>query len=61
MIQDEKNEIQSEQPEVQNKTFANINGSFKLDVYDWLHDIPQIQNNKKLVEVRFKSTRKIIS
>lgn len=60
MIQDEKNEIQSEQPEVQNKTFANINGSFKLDVYDWLHDIPQIQNNKKLVEVRFKSTRKDI-
>ena len=36
------------------------NGSFKLDVYDWLHDIPQIHNNKHYAEVRFKSTRKDI-
>ena len=36
------------------------NGSFKLDVYDWLHDVPQIHNKKDYVEVRFKSTRKDI-
>jgi len=54
------NPIQPEQVESAIKQLANKNGSFKLDVYNWLSDIPQIQNNKKLVEVRFKSTRKDI-
>lgn len=30
----------------------------KLDVYDWLKDIPEAQNENDLVEVRFKNTRK---
>jgi len=55
-----KNNIQPEQVETEIKQLAHKNGSFKLDVFDWLGDIPQIQNNAKLVEVRFKSTRKDI-
>ena len=30
----------------------------KLDVYDWLSDIPEAQQANDLVEVRFKNTRK---
>lgn len=30
----------------------------KLDVYDWLSDIPEAQHDNDLVEVRFKNTRK---
>ena len=34
------------------------NNGFKLDVYNWLKDIPLTGNKKKIVEVRFKNTRK---
>ena len=30
----------------------------KLEVYDWLKDLPESQNENDLVEVRFKNTRK---
>lgn len=30
----------------------------KLDVYDWLKDLPETQQENDLVEVRFKNTRK---
>ena len=30
----------------------------KLNVYDWLNDIPQAQAATDLVEVQFKNTRK---
>ena len=30
----------------------------KLDVYDWLKDLPEAQQENDLVEVRFKNTRK---
>ena len=30
----------------------------KLDVYDWLNDLPESQRENDLVEVRFKNTRK---
>jgi cell fate regulator YaaT (PSP1 superfamily) len=33
-------------------------GCFKLDVYDWLKDIPQPPRTFHIVEVRFKNTRK---
>lgn len=33
-------------------------GCNKLDVFDWLKDIPQGLNPKNLVEIRFKNTRK---
>lgn len=33
-------------------------GCNKLDVYNWLDDIPFIENETDLVEVRFKNTRK---
>ena len=61
MTLDETNNIpQPDQIESAIKQSALKKGSFKLDVYDWLSDIPQIHNNKKFVEVRFKSTRKDI-
>jgi len=34
------------------------NNGFKLDVYNWLKDIPLTGNKKQIVEVRFKNTRK---
>ncbi len=33
-------------------------GCFKLDVYDWLKDVPQPPTPFHIVEVRFKNTRK---
>ncbi len=33
-------------------------GSFKLNVYDWLNDVPETEISGDLVEVRFKNTRK---
>ncbi|MBK8807666.1 MAG: hypothetical protein IPO21_13920 [Bacteroidales bacterium] len=33
-------------------------GSFKLDVFDWLKDLGKYPNRSRLVEVRFKNTRK---
>ena len=61
MSSEEKNNIpQPEQIETEIKLSAHKKGSFKMDVYDWLGDIPQIHNNKLFVEVRFKSTRKEI-
>ena len=30
----------------------------KLEVYDWLKDLPEAQQENDLVEVRFKNTRK---
>jgi len=33
-------------------------GCAKLDVYDWLHDIPHCVTENDLVEVRFKNTHK---
>ena len=30
----------------------------KLDIYDWLSDLPRHSNSTDLVEVRFKNTRK---
>jgi len=59
-LEETNNNLQPEQLETAIKQLAHKNGSFKLDVYNWLGDIPQIQNNKKFVEVRFKSTRKEI-
>ncbi len=34
------------------------NNGFKLDVYNWLKDIPLTGNKKNIVEVRFKNTKK---
>ena len=48
MTLDETNNIpQPDQIESAIKQSALKKGSFKLDVYDWLSDIPQIHNNKK--------------
>lgn len=33
----------------------------KLEVYDWLSDIPESHDDTDLVEVRFKNTRKDIT
>lgn len=33
-------------------------GCFKLNVYDWLNDVPETEISGDLVEVRFKNTRK---
>lgn len=33
-------------------------GSVKLDVIDWLHDIPEAADTTDLIEVQFKNTRK---
>ena len=33
-------------------------GCNKLDVYNWLEDIPEDVSSQNLVEVRFKNTRK---
>ena len=33
-------------------------GSVKLDVFDWLHDIPEAADTTDLIEVQFKNTRK---
>jgi len=38
---------------------ACCSSGFKLDVYNWLENIPEVGNRKKLVEVRFKNTRKL--
>ena len=38
---------------------ACCNSGFKLNVYNWLKDIPEVSSRKKLVEVRFKNTRKL--
>ncbi len=43
----------------ENTSEFNIpNGCFKLDVYDWLKDVPQPPRTFHIVEVRFKNTRK---
>ncbi len=34
------------------------NGCNKLNVFDWLKDLPQSENTTDIVEVRFKNTRK---
>jgi cell fate regulator YaaT (PSP1 superfamily) len=39
--------------------FNISHGCYKLDVYDWLKDVPQIPNPFNIVEVRFKNTRKL--
>lgn len=39
--------------------FNILHGCYKLDVYDWLKDVPQIPNPFNIVEVRFKNTRKL--
>lgn len=33
-------------------------GSHKLEVYNWLGDMPEVLNESKMVEVQFKNTRK---
>lgn len=33
-------------------------GKHKLEVYDWLSDLPEIHSESKMVEVQFKNTRK---
>lgn len=33
-------------------------GTNKLEVYDWLQDMPDVMANSKMVEVQFKNTRK---
>src|ERR1035437_9994809 len=60
ILEDKNNILKPELTESTIKQAANKKGSFKLEVFDWLGDITQVQNNKKLVEVRFKSTRKDI-
>lgn len=34
------------------------NGSHKLEVYNWLEDLPEIPEESQMVEVQFKNTRK---
>ncbi|NDV79259.1 regulatory iron-sulfur-containing complex subunit RicT [Dysgonomonas sp. 511] len=34
------------------------NGTHKLEVYNWLEDMPELMNTSKMVEVQFKNTRK---
>ncbi len=41
-----------------NFTSLLIDSNFKLPTFDWLHDIPEGQMHNKLVEIRFKNTRK---
>ncbi len=41
-----------------NNISACCSSGFKLDVYNWLSDIPGVKNKKNLVEIRFKNTRK---
>ncbi len=38
--------------------FNISHGCYKLDVYDWLKDTPQTPHPFKIVEIRFKNTRK---
>lgn len=44
------------------RDFASCNGcsrrTTKLNVYDWLHDFPEMQELTKMIEVQFKNTRK---
>lgn len=44
------------------RDFASCNGcsrrTTKLNVYDYLHDFPELQELTKMVEVQFKNTRK---
>ncbi|MFV0470303.1 MAG: regulatory iron-sulfur-containing complex subunit RicT [Dysgonomonas sp.] len=35
-----------------------LSGAHKLEVYDWLCDLPEAQNSTQMVEVQFKNTRK---
>jgi len=44
--------------EVQTKCSTCINRCGKLDVYDWLADVPESCNVSDIVEVQFKNTRK---
>jgi cell fate regulator YaaT (PSP1 superfamily) len=41
-----------------NFTSFLIDSKYKLPTFDWLHDIPEGQMHNKLVEIRFKNTRK---
>ncbi len=47
-----------EDPSSQVKSPIYSGGSFKLNVYDWLNDVPETEISEDLVEVRFKNTRK---
>jgi len=60
MAIDEQNDIQQDLQEQKVEKICPKRGSFKLEVYDWLQDIPQVRTGRNLVEVRFKSTRKDI-
>ena len=43
---------------LQVKSTKYSGGCFKLNVYDWLNNIPETEISVDLVEVRFKNTRK---
>jgi len=38
--------------------FNNINTEEKVDIYNWLNDLPDTSNQSDIVEVKFKTTRK---
>lgn len=40
------------------KSGSCCSGTNKLEVYNWLEDMPDIMNESKMVEVQFKNTRK---
>ena len=44
--------------ENQNKPICRSGNSCKLNVNDWLNDLPKLHNGFDIVEVRFKNTRK---
>ena len=48
--------------EIENNKRGNnsiyFNSCAKLDVYDWMHDVPFAERSTDLAEVRFKNTRK---
>ncbi|MCQ2960581.1 MAG: hypothetical protein MJ198_10420 [Bacteroidales bacterium] len=55
---DENSAAETEKYMEQVKESARRSGSAKLYCYDWMSDIDNPQNTSKLVEVRFKNTRK---
>ncbi len=46
-------------PDNNNTGFSGITGdSNKLDIYDWLSDLPKNAHSTDIIEIRFKNTRK---
>jgi cell fate regulator YaaT (PSP1 superfamily) len=47
-------------PGIRSTTIAeeSLNACNKLNTYDWLDDLPELDDNSNIVEIRFKNTRK---